>query len=242
VTFDFDDAVVVITGGARGIGAGIGARFAAAGARVVVWDLDPTAVDGWEPALALRVDVTDAASVAAAAEETLALAGRIDVLVACAGITGPVAPVWDYDPEAWRRVLEIDLTGTFLAARAVAPAMRAQQWGRIVFVASIAGKEGNPELAAYSAAKHGVVGLTKSLARELIHDGVTVNAVTPVMVQTDLFAQLTPAFIERTRALIPMGRFLQIDEVASTVMWISSDACSFTTGTAFDLSGGRADY
>lgn len=243
VSFDFRGSVVVVTGGARGIGEGVGALFAAAGADVAVWDRDPqVAGDAWSPALALPVDVTDESAVHSATERTLQQLGHIDVLVSCAGITGPVGPAWEVDVDDWRRVLDIDLTGAFLAARAVIPHLRERGSGRIITIASIAGKEATPGLAAYVAAKHGVVGMTKVLARELAATGVTVNAVAPAMVQTALFDQLTDEFIERTRALIPMGRFLTVEEVAATVAWIASDRCAFTTGQVFDLSGGRADY
>lgn len=243
VTFDFRHSTVVITGGARGIGAGVGAFFAGAGADVVVWDRDPEAFAGdWRPAALVRADVTDEESVRAAMAFTLERLGRVDVLVSCAGITGPVAPLWEYAVTDWRRVVDVDLTGAFLAAKTVVPHMRERGAGRIVTIASIAGKEATASLSAYTAAKHGVVGMTKVLARELVREGITVNAVAPAMVETELFAQLTDEFIERTRALIPMGRFLRVEEVASTVAWIASDQCAFTTGQTFDLSGGRADY
>ena len=241
MNFDYSGTSVVVTGGARGIGAGIARLFADAGADVTVWDLDP-ATTGWTPRLAVAVDVTSAASVTAAVRETLDAVGRIDVLVASAGITGPTKPAWEYTPEDWRRVIDLDLTGTFLAAQAVIPSMRAAGYGRIVSVASIAGKEATRNLSAYTAAKHGVVGMTKVLARELVTEGITVNAVAPVMVKTDLFDQMTPEFIEATQALIPLGRLVTVDEVASMVAWIASDRCSATTGVTFDVSGGRADY
>ncbi len=243
VSFDFQGMSVVVTGGARGIGAGIGAVFAAAGADVTVWDRDPAAFTGtWHPALVVSADVTDEASLAAAMTQTLRTVGAVDVLVSSAGITGPVGPLWECGADDWRRVVDIDLTGAFLAAKTVVPHLRARGSGRIITIASIAGKEATASLSAYTAAKHGVVGMTKALARELVRDGVTVNAVAPVMVETELFSQLTDDFIERTRALIPMGRFLTVDEVAATVAWIASDLCGFTTGQVFDLSGGRADY
>lgn len=243
VSFDFRGTSVVVTGGARGIGAGIGAAFASAGADVTVWDRDPAAFTGaWQPALVASADVTDEASLADAMDRTLREVGRVDVLVSSAGVTGPVGPLWEYEAEQWRRVVDIDLTGAFLAAKTVVPHLRARGAGRIITIASIAGKEATASLSAYTAAKHGVVGMTKALARELVGDGITVNAVAPVMVETELFAQLTDDFIERTRALIPMGRFLTVDEVAATVSWIASDLCAFTTGQVFDLSGGRADY
>jgi len=243
VSFDFRGTSVVITGGARGIGAGIGALFASAGARVVIWDRDPGAFTGtWTPAAALVADVTDEQSLRRAMDETLRVVGTVEVVVSSAGITGPVAPLWEYGADAWRRVVDLDLTGAFLTAKTVVPHLRERRYGRIVTVASIAGKEATSSLSAYTAAKHGVVGMTKVLARELVADGITVNAVAPVMVKTELFSQLTEEFIERTRALIPLGRFLTVEEVAATVAWIASDQCSFTTGATFDLSGGRADY
>lgn len=243
VTFDFRETSVVITGGARGLGAGIGSLFSASGAQVAIWDREPDAFRGeWEPAAALTVDVTDEGSLDAALEHTVERLGKIDVLVSSAGITGPVAPLWEYEADAWRRVIDLDLTGAFLTAKTVVPHMRARGYGRVITVASIAGKEATTSLSAYTAAKHGVVGMTKVLAREVVKDGITVNAIAPAMVKTELFTQLTAEFIERTRALIPMGRFLEIEEVAATVAWIASDQCGFTTGQTFDLSGGRADY
>lgn len=243
VTFDFRHTSVVITGGARGIGAGIGALLAASGADVAIWDREPDAFAGeWQPAALVGADVTDEASLAQAMSTTLRELGTVDVVVSCAGVTGPVAPLWEYAAADWRRVVDLDLTGAFLTAKTVVPHLRERGSGRVITVASIAGKEATASLSAYTAAKHGVVGMTKVLARELIGDGITVNAVAPVMVETELFAQLTDEFIERTRALIPMGRFLTVPEVAATVAWIASDQCAFTTGQTFDLSGGRADY
>lgn len=243
VNFDFHGSRVIVTGGARGIGAGIGALFAASGAAVAVWDREPDAFRGaWEPAALIRADVTDEASLRSAFTETLERLGAVDIVVSSAGITGPVAPLWEYGAEDWRRVVDLDLTGAFLTAKTVVPHLRERGYGRVITVASIAGKEATASLSAYTAAKHGVVGMTKVLARELISDGVTVNAIAPVMVRTELFAQLTDEFIERTRALIPLGRFLTVEEVAATVAWIASDQCGFTTGATFDLSGGRADY
>lgn len=243
VTFDFRESSVVITGGAGGIGAGIGALFAGAGARVAVWDRDPGAFPGgWEPAALLAADVTDEASLREAFAQTLDHLGSVDIVVSSAGITGPVGPLWEYDAADWRRVVDIDLTGAFLTAKTVVPHMRARGYGRIITVASIAGKEATTSLSAYTAAKHGVVGMTKVLAREVVKDGITVNAIAPAMVKTELFSQLTEEFIDRTRALIPLARFLTVDELAATVAWIASDQCGFTTGQTFDLSGGRADY
>lgn len=238
VSFSFAGMHAVVTGGSGGIGREIVRLLAASGAAVAVWDRVPAA-DG---VTSFEVDVTDEESIRAALTATVAALGQVDVLVSCAGVTGPVADAWEYDAAQWRRVVDLDLTGAFLSAKAVVPGMRERGYGRIITVASIAGKEATPSIAAYVAAKHGVVGMTKVLARELVDSGITVNAVAPVMVRTDLFAQLTDEFIEKTRALIPMGRFLTPEEVAATVAWIASDQCSFTTGAVFDLSGGRADY
>lgn len=238
--------VAVVTGGARGIGLGIAQRLARDGARVVIWDRDPDAFDplraGFEAAALLQVDVADLASVEAGHAQTLRAAGRLDILVNNAGINGPVAPLWEYPVEAWHRVLSVDLTGVFHCCRVAVPGMRAAGYGRIINVASIAGKEPAPFIAAYGAAKAGVIGLTKSLARELVDSGVLVNAITPVITETDLFQEMTQAHIDASRAKIPMGRFLTVEEIGAMVAWIASPDCSFCTGVAFDVSGGRAVY
>ncbi len=169
-------------------------------------------------------------------------AGRLDILVNNAGINGPVAPVWDYPPDAWDRVLAVDLTGVFYCCRVAVPRMRAAGYGRIVNVASIAGKEGVPGIAAYAAAKAGVIAFTKSIARELVESGVLVNCIAPVITETDLFNEMTPEHIAASKAKIPMGRFLKIEEIAAMVAWVAGPECSFTTGFTFDLSGGRATY
>ncbi|MFT3718832.1 SDR family NAD(P)-dependent oxidoreductase [Pseudorhodoferax sp.] len=238
--------VAIVTGAARGIGRGIARRLAAAGCRLVLWDRSfaaaPTADDGLAGAWPMVVDVTDAAAAAWAQAEVMARFGRVDILVNNAGINGPVAPVWDYPLDDWARVLAVNLGGVFHGCRAVVPAMRAAGYGRIVNVASIAGKEGVPGIAAYAAAKHGVIGFTKSLARELLDSGVLANCVAPVMAETDLLREMTPEHIAATRAKIPMGRFVRVAEIAETVAFAASPACSFTTGFTFDLSGGRADY
>ncbi|MCW1839883.1 SDR family NAD(P)-dependent oxidoreductase [Prosthecomicrobium hirschii] len=246
MTGRFQDQGVIVTGGARGIGLGIAARLAAEGARVAIWDLAPEAFDvdraGFEPAALLPVDIADEASVARAAEASLARLGRIDVLVCNAGINGPVVETVAYPLETWNRVLAVNLTGTFLCCRAIVPHMVARHYGRIVNVASIGGKEGVPGISAYTAAKAGVIGFTRTLARELATTGVLVNAVAPAMVETELLSQMTPAHIEASRAKIPMGRFLAIPELAAVVAFAASPENAFTTGFTFDATGGRADY
>jgi 3-oxoacyl-[acyl-carrier protein] reductase len=190
----------------------------------------------------MRVDVADEASVAAAVAASEAALGPIDILVNNAGITGPNGPVETYPVDAWRRVVDVDLTGVFLCCRAVVPGMRARNRGRIVNVASIAGKEGNPNAAAYSAAKAGVIGLTKALGKELAATEVRVNCVTPAAVKTDIFAQMTEQHIAWMLSKIPLGRFGLVDEIAAMICWLASDEASFSTGAVFDVSGGRATY
>ena len=236
----------IVTGGARGIGRGIAARLAREGCRVVVWDRDDSAFDvaaaGFEPAALLTVDVADLASVERAHTASVEVLGHVDILVNNAGINGPVAPTWEYPTEAWDRVLAVDLTAVFYCCRVAVPAMRQRGYGRIVNVASMAGKEGNAGICAYASAKAGVIGFTKSLARELVGSGVLVNAIAPVITETDLFKEMTQQHIDTAKAKIPMGRFLTIEEIAAMVAWIAGPECSFTTGFTFDLSGGRATY
>ena len=235
----------VITGAARGLGLAIGQALSEAGHRVALWDLDANALTnaaGEMGAHAETMDVTDAASVAAALARTEAALGPVGILVANAGITGPNHLAEDYPLEDWQRVIDIDLTGVFLCCRAVLPGMRARDWGRIVNIASIAGKEGNPNAVAYSAAKAGVIALTKSIGKETASTGIRVNCVTPAAVETELFAQMTPEQIAWMKSKIPMGRFGLPGEVAALVAWLASDACSFSTGAVFDCSGGRATY
>jgi NAD(P)-dependent dehydrogenase (short-subunit alcohol dehydrogenase family) len=236
----------IVTGGARGIGLGIAQRLAAEGCRVAIWDIDTAQFDGeaagFRPALLASVNVADKSSVDAAYAATAKATGPVDILVNNAGINGPVANVWEYPIDAWDRVLAVDLTGVFYCCRAAVPAMRERGYGRIVNVSSIAGKEGNPGIAAYAAAKAGVIGFTKSLAKELADAGVMVNAIAPVITETDLFKEMTQEHIDRSKSKIPMGRFLTIQEIAAMVAWVAGPECSFTTGFVFDLSGGRATY
>ncbi len=225
---DFAGRTAIVTGGMQGIGAAIAKRLSAAGAQVAVWDLDGSP----------RVDVTDPASIAGA----LARLERVDVLVNNAGIAGLNAPTVDYPIEEWERVLRVNLTSQFLCCRAVAPRMVKAGYGRIVNIASVAGKEGNPNAVAYSASKAGVISLTKSLGKELAKSGVLVNCVTPAAAKTAIFEQMTQAHIDYMLAKIPMGRFVEVDEIAALVCWLASSDCAFSTGAVFDISGGRATY
>lgn len=237
----------VVTGGAAGIGFAIAQRLVASGARVSLWDRDEKALAESARTLgasahAARVDVTKEGDIAAARDATLAALGRVDVLVCSAGITGPNLATWDYPLAEWKQVLDINLTGVFLCNKALVPHMRQNDYGRIVNIASIAGKEGNPNASAYSASKAGVVSLTKSLGKELAKTGIRVNCVTPAAVKTGMFEQMSQEHIDFMLSKIPMGRFGQVEEIASLVAWLCTEECSFSTGAVFDLSGGRAVY
>jgi 2-dehydro-3-deoxy-L-rhamnonate dehydrogenase (NAD+) len=242
--------VGIVTGAGRGIGAAITERLAREGTRVAVADIDEEAAGrqverigrmGGD-AFVVRVDVADPASAREMVETVVSRTGRIDVLVNNAGIAGTSVPVIDYPIEEWRRVLSIDLDGVFYCTKAVLPHMLSRGSGRIVNIASIAGKEGNPNLAAYSAAKAGVIGFTKSLGKELATTGILVNCVTPAVIETEIVKQVTPETAQYLVSKIPMGRIGRPEEVAALVAWLCSDECSFSTGAVFDLSGGRATY
>jgi 3-oxoacyl-[acyl-carrier protein] reductase len=225
---DFAGRTAIVTGGMQGIGAAIVKRLKSSGAEVIVWDLDGSP----------RVDVSDAASI----DSALKKIGKVDVLVNNAGIAGKNVPTVDYPIEEWERVLRINLTSQFLCCRAVAPKMVEAKYGRIVNIASIAGKEGNPNAVAYSASKAGVISLTKSLGKELAQAGVLVNCVTPAAAKTAIFDQMTKQHIDYMLSKIPMNRFVEVDEIAALVCWLASEDCSFSTGGVFDISGGRATY
>jgi NAD(P)-dependent dehydrogenase (short-subunit alcohol dehydrogenase family) len=243
----FKGRVAVITGGASGIGFAVAHRIIAEGGKAAIWDVDGKAAANaadrlGKEALAVAVDVSHEASVNEAAEKTAKAFERIDILVTSAAITGPNATTWDYPPEKWRQVIDINVNGVFYCCRAIVPHMQAQNYGRIVNIASIAGKEGNPNASAYSASKAGVISLTKSLGKELAKTGIRVNCVTPAAVKTGMFSQMTQAHIDFMLSKIPMGRFGTVDEIAALVAWLCSEDCSFSTGAVFDLSGGRAVY
>ena len=244
---DFEGRHAVVTGGATGLGYAIAARLVASGGSVTLWDRDlaaaqRAALELGPRAQAVQVDVAQHASVQSAAAATALQAGRIDALVNSAGITGPNTKVWDYPVEAWREVMEVNLDGVFHCCREVVPVMRDAGYGRIVNIASVAGKDGNPNASAYSASKAAVMALTKSLGKELADTGVRVNCVTPAAVKTAIFDQMSEEHIRFMLSKIPMGRFGTPGEVAALVGWLCTEECSFSTGAVFDLSGGRSTY
>jgi 3-oxoacyl-[acyl-carrier protein] reductase len=246
-TLDFKGRAAIVTGGAQGIGLAIVRRLAASGARVRIWDRDERLLAKSIAALGPAasgdaVDVTDAASVERGTKSALEVLGRLDVFVNNAGIAGMTKPVTEYPVEEWENVLRVDLTGPFLCCRAVVPHMVRAGYGRIVNVASIAGKEGNPNAAAYAAAKGGLIAFTKALGKELAQAGVLVNCVTPAAAQTAILEQVSPEFVTFMLSKIPMGRFVTVDEIAAMVCWLASEDCAFSTGAVFDISGGRATY
>jgi len=246
ISYDFSNRVAVVTGGAQGIGGAVATLLAANGAHVAVWDLDRDLAERHAArignAAAFHCDVADWHSVEAAHAETLRIFDRVDILVNSAGVAGMNTTVEDYPVEEWAKICAINLNGTFHVNKVVVPGMRAQNYGRIVNIASIAGKEGNPNACAYSASKAGVIGFTKSLGKELAGLNVSVNCVTPAAARTRIFDQMTEEHINFMLSKIPRGRFLEVEEAASMIAWLVSDANSFTTGGVFDLSGGRATY
>ena len=246
---DLKNRVAVVTGGAQGIGYAISERLLRSGAAVALWDMDAAKLDEAKATLGKLgqvsshvVELTSDEAVAATTQHTIAQLGQIDILVNNAGITGGNATTWELDPAVWRRVIEVNLIAPYLTCRAVTPHMVQRGWGRIVNIASVAGKEGNPNASHYSASKAGVIALTKSLAKEVATKGVLVNSVAPAVAKTAMFAQMTQAHIDYMLGKIPMGRFVEVEEIAAMVAWLSSEDCSFTTGSVFDITGGRSTY
>jgi 2-dehydro-3-deoxy-L-rhamnonate dehydrogenase (NAD+) len=248
-TIDLSGRVAVITGGARGIGFATAERLLRSGARVAIWDIDGARAKQSANELAALgtvsahvVELTDASAIEGALSETLAAHSRLDIVVNSAGITGGNGLTWELDPKVWRQVLEVNLYAPYLVCRAVVPHMIVAGYGRIVNIASIAGKEGNPTASHYSASKAGLIGLTKSLGKELAQKNIMVNCVTPAAARTEMFAQMAQQHIDYMLSKIPMGRFVLPEEIAALIAWLSSEDCSFTTGAVFDISGGRAVY
>lgn len=247
--YDLHGRVAVVTGGAQGIGFAIAERLLQSGAHVVLWDIDATklaeavsALQTFGPVRGEALELTDDAAVAAATAFAVATEGRIDILVNNAGITGGNASTWALEPEVWRRVIEVNLIAPYLTCRSVVPEMLERGYGRIINIASVAGKEGNPNASHYSASKAGLIALTKSLAKEVATKGILVNAIAPAVAKTAMFAQMTQAHIDYMLGKIPMGRFLEVQEAAAMVAWLASEDCSFSTGAVFDLTGGRSTY
>jgi 2-dehydro-3-deoxy-L-rhamnonate dehydrogenase (NAD+) len=248
-TIDLKGRTAIITGGARGIGYAAAQKMLASGAAVALWDIDATALAKAAGALTKGgrvhtavVELTDAADIKKAVEALIRDAGKIDILVNNAGITGGNAPLWELKPEVWRRVIEVNLIAPYLTCHAIVPHMVKAGYGRIVNVSSIAGKEGNPNASHYSASKAGLIGLTKSLAKEVATKGVLVNCITPAAAKTEMFGQMTQQHIDYMLSKIPMNRFVTVEELAAMIAWLASEDCSFSTGAVFDISGGRAVY
>lgn len=246
---DLKGRVAVVTGGAQGIGYAISQRLLQSGASVVMWDIDAEKLNEAQASLSsfgkisgYVVELTSDDDVSLVTAKSINDSGQIDILVNNAGITGGNATTWDLDPGIWRRVIEVNLIAPYLTCRAVAPHMLKRGWGRIINVASVAGKEGNPNASHYSASKAGLIALTKSLAKEVATRGVLVNAVAPAVARTAMFAQMTEAHIGYMLGKIPMGRFVEVEEIAAMIAWLSSEDCSFTTGSVFDITGGRSTY
>ncbi len=244
---DLNGRAAVVTGGAQGFGRAITERFVASGAKVAIWDFDATLAEKTAKEIGgdvkvIKVDVTDTAGVEQARDATLAAFGKIDILVNNAGIAGINKTVWETDLAEWQKVLRINLDGPFIVCKAIVPAMLKQKYGRIVNIASIAGKEGNPNAAHYSASKAGLIALTKSLGKELAAHDILVNAVTPAAAKTAIFDQMTQQHIDFMLSKIPKNRFVKVEELAAMVAWLSSEDCGFSTGAVFDISGGRATY
>jgi 2-dehydro-3-deoxy-L-rhamnonate dehydrogenase (NAD+) len=242
----FRHRVAAITGGASGVGRAVASRIAAEGGRVFLWDHDESTLAAAAAAIPgaqiARVDVTNAAEVTRAAETAYSACGRLDILIASAGITGPTATLWEYPLDEWRRVIDIDLIGVFNSCRAVVPLMLKNDYGRIVNISSVAGKEGNPNASAYSSAKAGVIGLTKSLGKELARTGIRANCLTPATFKSPILSQLPQSQIDYMQSKIPMGRLGEVAEVAALICWLASEECSFSTAATFDISGGRTTY
>ena len=248
-TIDLSGRVAVVTGGARGIGFATAERLLRSGAKVAIWDIDGARAKQSAKELAALgtvsahvVELTDDSAIANALADTLAIHSRLDIVVNSGGITGGNGLTWELDPKVWRQVLEVNLYAPYLVCRAVVPHMITAGYGRIVNIASIAGKEGNPTASHYSASKAGLIGLTKSLGKELAQKNIMVNCVTPAAARTEMFAQMTQQHIDYMLSKIPMGRFVLPGEIAALIAWLSSEECSFTTGGVFDISGGRAVY
>ena len=246
---DLKGRVAAITGGARGIGYAVAQRALESGASVALWDVDAERLTRSERELSERgkvssvvVELTSESSVADATARTVQQHGGIHVLINCAGITGGNGKTWELEPEVWRRVIDVNLIGPYLTSRAIVPVMLKQGYGRIVNIASVAGKEGNPNASHYSASKAGLIGLTKSLGKELATSNILVNAVTPAAAKTEIFDSMAQEHIDYMLSKIPMNRFLLPEEAASLILWLSSEDCAFSTGAVFDLSGGRATY